>query len=114
MADVKRGDIYWVNLDPVVGTEVGKRRPALIISNDVGNKYSDRVIVAPITNKGLTKVYPIEVLLLQGEGGVPENSKVVLDQIRAIDKQRLADYIGRLDADKMKDVDRALRKSLAL
>jgi mRNA interferase MazF len=108
-----RGEIYWVKLDPAVGSEISKTRPAIIISNDTGNRYSDRVIVAPITSKGMEKVYPFEVEIA-AEGGVSDASKVLLDQIRTIDKSRLGKRIGRLSQKKMEEVNLAIRISLAV
>ncbi|MBI3979234.1 MAG: type II toxin-antitoxin system PemK/MazF family toxin [Chloroflexi bacterium] len=114
MSFPRRGEVYWVNLDPTVGTEIAKTRPALIISNDIGNQYSPRVIVAPITSQGVTGVYPFEALVPAGEGGLTHASKVLLDQIRTIDKQRLGQRLGVLPAERMLEVDRAIRLSLAV
>jgi len=110
----KRGDIYWVQLDPVIGSEISKTRPALVISNDIGNEYSDRVIVAPITSKGLSKIYPFEVAIPKGVAGLEEDSKILLDQIRTVDKTRLAKRIVRLSPEIMFKVDRAINLSLGL
>lgn len=71
----RRGEIYWVNLDPTVGSEIAKTRPALIISNDIGNQYADRVIVAPISSGSVKKVYPFEVRLNAGEVDYPKLPK---------------------------------------
>jgi mRNA interferase MazF len=109
-----RGEIYRVDLDPVVGTEIAKTRPAVIISNDRGNEFSERVIVAPLTSRGTHRVYPFEVLLQQGEAGLPVASKVVLDQIRSVDKRRLGHRIGACDVARMAQVDDAIRLSLGL
>lgn len=110
----RRGEIYWVNLDPTIGAEIAKTRPALIISNDIGNQYADRVIVAPITSGGTGKVYPFEVFVAAGEGGLSQDSKVLLDQIRTLDKSRLGRWIGSLDVGRMSEVNRAIRLSLAV
>lgn len=107
-----RGDIYWVGLDPTVGTEIAKTRPAVIVSNDDGNELSARVIVAPITSSNVTRVYPFEVLVQTGEGGLTQTSKVALDQIRAVDKQRLGRRVGSLSIERMKDIDQAIRLTL--
>lgn len=107
----KRGEVYWVKLDPAVGSEISKTRPAVIISNDIGNRYSDRVIVAPLTSGGLERVYPFEVKITP-EDGVSDVSKVLLDQIRTIDKSRLGRQKGRLIPNKMEEVDEAIRLSL--
>lgn len=114
MSFPRRGEIYWVNLDPTIGTEIARTRPALIISNDIGNEYSDRVIVGPITSQNTNRVYPFEVLILRGEGGLTQNSKVLLDQIRSIDKQRLGDRVGVLCNARMREVDQATRLSLSV
>jgi mRNA interferase MazF len=109
-----RGEIYWTALDPVVGTEIAKTRPALVISNNIQNEFSPRVIVAAITSQGIHRVYPFEVLIAAGEGSLPQASKVLLSQIRSIDKQRLLARIGVLPAQRMSEVDTAVRISLAV
>jgi mRNA interferase MazF len=114
MSQPRRGDVYWVRLDPVIGSEIAKTRPAVIISNDIGNQFSARVIVAPLTTGGLGRVYPFEVLVPAHEGGLSQDSKVVLDQIRTIDKQRLGSRIGLLPPERMRAVDQAIRLSLAV
>lgn len=103
-----------MRLDPTIGSEIGKTRPALVISNDVGNQYADRVIVAPITSGGLSRVYPFEVLAPAGEGGLVSDSKIVLDQIRTVDKRRLGQLIGVLSPQRMAEVNEAIRLSLAV
>lgn len=75
MSFPRRGEVYWVNLDPTVGSEIAKTRPAVIISNDVGNQYADRVIVAPISSSGMSRVYPFEVRLNTGEGSLGPATK---------------------------------------
>ena len=110
----RRGEIYWVNLDPTVGSEMAKTRPALIISNDIGNQHADRVIVAPISSGSVKKVYPFEVRLNAGEGRLSQASKVLLDQIRTVDKARLGNKIGILTVERMEEVNRAIRLSLAV
>jgi mRNA interferase MazF len=114
MSFPRRGEIYWVNLDPTVGSEISKTRPAVIISNDVGNEYSRRVIVAAMTSQGTDRVYPFEVFVPAGDGGLARTSKVLLDQIRSVDKGRLGTRIGMLSTGLMADVDRAMRLSLAV
>lgn len=110
----RRGEVYWVNLEPVIGSEIAKTRPAVIISNDTGNEHADRVIVAPITSRRDNKIYPIEVGLEAGEAGLPRPSKVVLDQIRTVDKSRLGGKIGVLAPDRIDELNRAIRISLAV
>jgi mRNA interferase MazF len=110
----RRGEIYWVNLDPTVGSEIAKTRPCLVISNDVGNRFSSRITIAPFTSRGLDRIYPYEVLIESGEGGLTEASKIILDNIRSVDKRRLGRYLGVLSADAMQAVNRAIRLSLAV
>ncbi len=105
----KRGDIYWVNLDPTVGSETRKTRPCLIISNNAQNKISLRVIMAPITSNTKT-IYPFEAKVMVKE----KEGKVMLDQIRALDKQRLGKKIASIDLLTAIDVDKALKVALAL
>ena len=109
-----RGEIYWVALDPTVGGEIAKTRPALIISNNIGNQYSDRVIVAPITSGNTHRVFPFEVFVSAGESGLKSDSKVLLDQIRAVAKRRLGARIGALDEKRLIEVGQAIRLSLAV
>ena len=109
-----RGEIYWVHLDPTIGSEIAKTRPALVISNDIGNQFSERVIVAPISSSGTARVYPFEVLLEPADSGLPRPSKVLLDQIRTVDKQRLGNRSGIVSDAHMQDVDAAIRLSLAV
>ena len=108
----RRGEIYWVDLDPTVGSEIAKTRPCLVVSNDVGNQYSERVIIAPVTSGSVSRVYPFEVLIPAGQGGVRTTSKVALDQIRTVDKQRLGRWVGMLPPGLMQAVDQAIRLSL--
>jgi len=111
-----RGDVYLVNLDPIVGNEIGKARPAVIIQNDIGNKFSPITIIAPIAStKEITKPLPIMISLQKGEGGLKEESYVDCGQIRTIDKdKRLITKIGSLNKIKMLEVDKALIISIAL
>jgi mRNA interferase MazF len=100
----KRGEIYWVNLDPTIGSETKKTRPALIVSNDIGNENSHVVIVAPITSK-VKNVYPFEVEVTVNK----KPGKIMLNQCRAIDKSRLSGKIDIIDHEKMKAVEDALK-----
>ncbi len=105
----KRGEIYWVNLDPTIGSEIRKTRPGIIISNDAQNMVFKRVIVAPATSV-ITKIYPFEVKV-QING---QDSKIMLDQIRTVDCQRLGEKLGKLNLKEIEEIDRALRLVLAL
>lgn len=110
---MKRGDVYYADLSPVVGSEQGGIRPVLILQNNIGNKYSPTVIVAAITSKiGKSKV-PTHVAIGK-DRGLTENSVALLEQIRTIDKQRLTDKITHLSDDLMAEVDTAIRISLGL
>lgn len=114
MSFPRRGEVYWVRLDPTIGSEIAKTWPAVIISNDVGNQYAARVIIAPISTGGTDKVYPFEVLLQAGEGELRQQSKVLLDQIRTVDKSRLERYVGALDQARLDEINRAICLSLAV
>lgn len=105
----KRGEVYWVNLDPTVGSEIKKTRPALVVSNDIGNRLSSRVTIAPITSN-TQKVFPFQVAIdLAGKKG-----KVLLDQLRTVDKKRLGKKIAECDFEIMDQVDDAIKTSLDL
>ena len=114
MAEVKRGDIWLVSLDPTIGHEIRKSRPAVIIQNDLGNKYSPITIIAPITSQNIEKAYPIEVILDKKGSGLEKTSKVLLNQIRAIDKRRLIKKLGKVDYETMAKVDASIKISLGL
>ena len=111
---IKRGDIYYANLNPVIGSEQGGRRPVLIISNDVGNKHSPTVIVAPITSRINTKAKLPTHTLINNFEGLDKNSIILLEQVRTIDKQRLEQYLGMIPDDMVARVDKALAISVAL
>jgi mRNA interferase MazF len=108
------GAIYDVDLDPVVGSETGKRRPALVISNDVSNEYSSTVTVLPITGQPAAKDYPFEVRVPAGVGGLTVNSRVKANQIRTVDKARLVRLRGQLPEQYLPQVKNALRIHLNL
>ena len=114
MTDVKRGDIWIVNLDPTIGHEIRKSRLGVIIQNDLGNKYSPITIIAPITSQKIDKVYPFEVGISRKYPGLEKDSKILLNQIRAIDKRRLVKRVGSVDAQTIERVDYALKISLGL
>ena len=110
----RRGEIWLVNLDPTVGHEIKKARPAVIIQNDIGNRYSPITIIAPVTSQNTEKIYPIEVLLTKQNAGLEKDSKVLLNQIRAVDKRRLLKKIGLVDSETMEKIDEAIKISLGL
>ncbi|MDI3317661.1 MAG: type II toxin-antitoxin system PemK/MazF family toxin [Bacillota bacterium] len=114
MEPVLRGDIYYADLSPVVGSEQGGVRPVLVIQNDIGNRYSPTVIVAAITSQTGKAPMPTHVELAPAESGLGRASVVLLEQIRTIDKRRLRERVARLDRRTMKRVDEALRVSVGL
>jgi len=114
VAPVKRGDVYLVELGPTRGSEIKKTRPAVIIQNDIDNRYSPVTIIAPITSKFDTQLYPTEVLVKPPEGGLRLESIVLLNQLRAIDKSRLGRRLGSLKPATMALVNDALAIVLAL
>ena len=112
MITVKRGDIYYADLSPVVGSEQGGLRPVLIIQNDVGNKYSPTVIAAAITSRlGKTRL-PTHIDIYADKAGLSKDSVVLLEQIRTLDKRRLKEKMGHLDEAVMHRVDTAIAVSL--
>jgi mRNA interferase MazF len=110
---INRGDLYYADLNPVVGSEQGGIRPVLIIQNDVGNRHSPTVIVAAITSKAMKATLPTHCLL-SVESGLDRDSVALLEQIRTIDKRRLKEHIGALGKDDMQTVDKALAVSVGL
>jgi len=112
--NIKRGDICIASLDPVVGKEISKTRPVVIVSNDKNNTFSGTVTILPVTSKRLKRIYPFEVLLPKGSGSLPKDSKVKADQIRTLDKSRIISILGKLDESAVKSIDRALKIHLAL
>ncbi len=112
--NIKRGDIYYADLSPVVGSEQGGIRPVLIVQNDVGNRYSPTVIAAAITSRmGKTKL-PTHIDIYADRVGLAKDSVVLLEQVRTIDKQRLGEKMGHLDVETMNAVDDAISISLGL
>ncbi|MCU0653057.1 MAG: type II toxin-antitoxin system PemK/MazF family toxin [Candidatus Pacebacteria bacterium] len=114
IAAPRRGDVYLVDFDPAVGCEIRKSRPALIVQNDVGNRYSPLVIVAAITSQFGGKIYPTEVPINAKDAGIGRDCVVLTNQIRTIDKQRLIKKIGKFDSSIMAKVGQALEISLGL
>ena len=110
---VKRGDIFYADLSPVVGSEQEGVRPVLVVQNDIGNKYSPTVIIAAITSQ-MNKVKLPTHVEVSAEFGLPKNSVVLLEQIRTIDKKRLREKVGFTDEFFMKKVDEALLKSVGV
>jgi mRNA interferase MazF len=111
---IKRGDIFYADLSPVVGSEQGGIRPVLIVQNDIGNKYSPTVIAAAITSQINKAKLPTHIEINALEYGLMKDSVILLEQIRTIDKQRLREKIGHLDAATMAKVNEALGVSFGL
>ena len=111
---IKRGYIYYAQLNPVIGSEQGGTRPVLIISNDIGNRHSPTVIIAAITGKIQTKAKLPTHTEVKNVEGLDRDSVVLLEQIRTVDKKRLKQYMGMMPAEAMARVDKALAISLAM
>ena len=111
---VKRGDIYYADLSPVVGSEQGGLRPVLIIQNDVGNRYSPTVIAAAITSRMSKTKLPTHIDILADKVGLAKDSVVLLEQIRTLDKRRLKEKMGHLDEAMMRAVNTAIAVSFGL
>jgi mRNA interferase MazF len=103
----KRGEIWYASLEPAVGHEIGKTRPALIMSNDKNNEYSSTVTLIPITGS-IEKIYPFEVFIFKPESGLPMDSKLKCNQIRTIDKSRLSKVVGEIPEEIIKKVEKAV------
>lgn len=114
MSVVKRGDIYYADLSPVVGSEQGGMRPVLIVQNDTGNKHSPTVIAAAITSQVGKARLPTHIELGAKSYGLSRDSVILLEQIRTLDKSRLRDKMGQLDAPTMNKVDSAIAVSFGL
>ena len=111
---VKRGDIYYADLSPVVGSEQGGLRPVLIVQNDTGNRFSPTVIAAAITSQSTKTSLPTHIRVTAACGGLAKDSIVLLEQIRTIDKKRLKERMGKLSTNMMNQVDKALSVSVGL
>lgn len=111
---MKRGDVFFADLSPVVGSEQGGMRPVLVIQNDIGNRFSPTVIIAAITAQIQKAKLPTHIEIDAKTYGFDRDSVILLEQIRTIDKQRLTDKITHLDAELMEKVDEALQISLGL
>ena len=107
MSRPRRGEVWVVALDPTIGREIRKTRPAVVLSNDINNHYSGTVTVIPVASL-LKKVYPFEVYLPEGEGGLEYDSKARTDQIRTVDIRRLVRRLGSLSRERILEIERAL------
>lgn len=111
---IRKGDIYYADLTPVIGSEQGGVRPVLIIQNDIGNRFSPTVIAAAITSRQGKRILPTHIRLEDDLQGLHNNSMVLLEQIRTIDRTRLREYIGRLNVSTMHEIDHAIAISFGL
>jgi mRNA interferase MazF len=112
--NIKRGDIYYADLSPVIGSEQGGLRPVLIVQNDIGNRYSPTVIAAAITSRMTKSKLPTHIDLTADNVGLAKDSVILLEQIRTIDKTRLKEKMGHLDDNLMQNVNNAITVSFGL
>jgi mRNA interferase MazF len=110
---IRRGEVYWVKLDPIEGSEIGKTRPAVVISNNINNEFAETITIIPVTSN-VGKVYPFEVLMKKGIANVSTDSKVKANQIRTVDKNRLKELIGIIPDEILKDVEKAVKIHLGI
>ena len=108
---IQRGDVFLVNLDPVVGSEIGKTRPAIVLQNELANQTSSTVTVVPISSN-TKRVFPFQVLLAAGEGGLERESKALCEQIRTLSRRRLLQQLGSLPAERLEEIRTALDRHL--
>jgi mRNA interferase MazF len=115
MAAIKRGEVYWVNMDPAIGAEIKKLRPALVISNDINNQHSPLVTILPISSN-INNPYPFEVFVAKGEGGLMRDGLIKANQIRTVDKKRISgSAVGpTLNSQLLQQVDQAVKIHLSL
>ena len=111
---IKRGSLFWVNLNPIKGSEQAGRRPVLVIQNDIGNELAPTVIIAPLTTRQFSKPFPVNVHVPKGTAGLNADSTILLSQIRTIDKSRLERKIGHLPGSFLDRVNQAIAISLGL
>ena len=112
--NIKRGDIYYADLSPVIGSEQGGVRPVLIVQNDVGNRFSPTVIAAAITSQQTKAKLPTHIAIGAQSSGLAKDSVVLLEQVRTIDKKRLKEKMGTIDDNSMKEINNAISVSLGL
>ena len=108
---MQRGDVFLVNLDPVVGSEVGKTRPAIVLQNEMANRTSPTVTVVPLSTK-VERVFPFQVLIPAGEGGLTRDSKALCEQIRTLSAKRLLQQLGSLPPERLEEIRTALERHL--
>ena len=111
---IKRGEVHLANLDPVVGREIAKTRPVVVVSNDLNNELSGTITILPITSGSLERIYPFEVLIQKGTADLPKDSKAKANQIRTLDRTRIVKRIGELPKDVMNKIEKAMKLHLDL
>ena len=109
---IRRGELYYAYLEPVIGSEQGGERPVVILQNNRGNRYSPTVIVAPLTTKLVKRTLPVHVKVTAA--GLRSTSLILLEQIRTIDKQRLRQYIGKVTVEEMREIEQAVLISIGM
>lgn len=112
--NIKRGDVYLAALDPVIGHEISKTRPVVVISNDINNTHAGTVTVLPLTSQKIDAIYPFEVFLPKGTANLPKDSKVKADQIRTLDKRRIIRLAGSLSGEDLSVIEKAVSLHLNL
>lgn len=113
MKKIQRGDIFYADLNPAIGSEQGGIRPVIVVQNDVGNYYSPTIIVTVLTTK-TKKCLPTHINIHKGDGNISADSTILLEQLRTIDKNRLKQYIGNISKSTMNEIDNAMLISLGL
>lgn len=108
---LERGDVVWVELDPTIGSEIGKRRPAVVLQNHLANRSSPTVTVLPITSS-IQRVFPFQVLLQEGMGGLTREGKILCEQIRTVSRQRVVGKVGDLSEELLSEIRVALDRHL--
>lgn len=111
---IRRGEVYLAGLAPVIGREIAKTRPVVVVSNDLNNEFSGTITVLPITSGSLEKIYPFEVFLSKETANLPKDSKAKANQIRTLDRSRLIRFIGKLPKDILAEIDKAIMLHLGL
>jgi mRNA interferase MazF len=104
---IRRGDVFLVNLDPTVGSEIGKTRPVVVVQNDLANRSSPTVTIVPISSS-TERVFPFQIRIPAGEGGLSRESKALCEQIRTVGRERFTQCLGQLSAERMKEIRAAL------
>lgn len=109
---IHRGDVVRVSLDPVRGSEVGKTRPAVVLQNDLANRSSPTITVVPVSSSQMERIFPFQVFIPAGEGGLERDSKVLCEQIRTLSRNRVLERLGHLSTDRLDEIRAALDRHL--